>query len=808
MSKIKEFYSDYIKGKIILDFLLANTLPTAEEINKRFDFLTEGKDLSKPQFSAKDFAISPGDKGSASKFNLLINTIRDDLDIAYRTLSEIGEVSVSDFDRTLSKLKNIQGLASSLRDKIQEKLLAIKDTDGYFELVSDTFVDMSAIDPNLTTATVDLKSQSVYSGLERSSVENDLERIFFDEDEVKLNFMMITRKDLLRLAQSPNTKIYDCLSDKSSPWLAVAVMRTNSKPVTAQLIIESKIKAFDLSRIILLPHDSMGGGRMSVGIQYSKDGVNWAALNEDPIKNITGRTVWLCDVEEVRSLKFIITKHGYDVSEGDGYGYSFGFERIELYNSTYIADVTSMVTLPRAAIQDDGTYQEFNKISLEVCEQIPTQCQLDYEVAFGYFDGTNIEYEMDLVTGEKLFHPIDPVNRRTKQKPVVLEVVQTRQEAHRDIHPLNELKSHKLNAINEIEILDRPLATNSQESELIVLRDLKNYSAPYTRYGIPKGWYKEADWYCCYMNLTYARGIDLDFGPKPIEINDSLVSGWIHLDPGLHKIRIREENWYDFENPSPETFGNSPSNPLGYVKDFDSIRRIFSGTGTYSSGGNSTVELFDPLYPYNHKYLIEGLLFHSAISKDKALSIAYPDAGFIIIATYLMKACSNFDMLRNAVMTRTLFYYSIIDIDKSELNLSGLGRGIAVYRSIRDIADSFERVEGLPSGSINPDEEFMLIEQIPSLDKNCRSLTQEEILNNIGMSLYDSSDEEISQDSIAEVPDQGLNIDSYESNSGLPDESKEKFYSTGENPLYTFTKEIENDILIRGVLAGAPAVGV
>lgn len=740
-SSIKAFYSDYLKGQIILEFLKDGTIPTAEQVDSAFDTRTRGKSLSSPLFSIQDYKIETQEVSSASKFSEMIETIQSDLTIAYQALVEIGERSSEEIDSTLIQLKGFQNKLTGLRAKLDEKLLALRNTDGYFDTISDTFADMQYVDNELTTAAVDLKGQAVHAGFLEKKGTNRFNRIFFEEDDVKLTFLPLLKKGLKYTSEGPGTELFDCLKDTSSAWYQNLVLDEGVNPVTAHLLIELKDRTIDITKVIIEPHMTFSGGRSTIALQWSEDGVNWFLVTETGIKNLTGRTEWLCKLTNVKGLRFLITQHGAEPID-KGFRYEFGFERIEVYDSEYIIDEdTELITTTRFALDSLGNQVEFNRISLDVCETVPSGTQLSYSVAFSYKDPeTGAEtFELDS-NNEIMFHPIDPISRGRLTAPIVLEVTPTQtysDRGYKDFGKTIDLSSYSNPAVSpyaNVTLLYPPLRTGTMESRLVVLRCLKNYN-PYVSIGpkgiTPRGWWKDENWYSCYMNIDpvrYAKGLDLNFGTGFIEMDDVLTNGLVHLESGLHKIRIKRENWYDIDDQK-NVGGTVPTTPIGLVKNFEVQKKLFTGTGIYPGivGSAGSVEVHDPLFPYNQKCLIEGLMYSAALNGAIRNQIPYPDARYITIAATKMKETTTYDLLVNAAKGKNLEYYAVVNVDKRKFGFQeGVGRGIAVVR-----ADASGVAEYLMSLQVNANdtvlanlklaeetigiEEFQVIAKVPTV---------------------------------------------------------------------------------------------
>ncbi len=747
MSELKNFYTDFIKSQIVLDFLKQGKIPAIDDINHEFDVRTEGKDLSQPQFAYKDWEVANGEKGSAGKFNNMVQALYQDLDVIYQALMGAGEDSATHLDETLAQIKGLQTRLMDVLSKATQKLMALQNTDGYFEVIADTFANMELVNQELTTATVDLKSQAVHAGYLRSDTTNDLHRIFPVPTDVRISFSSISRKDVKSTTQAPGPmKPFDILSDQSTPWLMTVIAKSGSVPISVQMVIEFLYEKHDLSKLIVNTHNSFGGGRLTIGIQVTEDGVNWRSAGQEPIKTITtSSALWLMNEKNVKAIKFIMTKSGADKQATEGFLYDFGFERIELYDCSYITDdETELISKNLTAVNPDNSLVEFNKIALDVCENVPKGTQLEYEVAFGYqhLDGS--------ITNELIFHPIDPIQRQYPTKPQFLEVSATERKASRYVVPKPEADQPRcmLADVHGGTVLDYILDSKTIESQLVVLRNVKNYKRPYTTHidgatPHPKGWNIQDKWYQCYANIRYPNGLTLDFGNTEIEIDDVIMTGLVQLAPGLHKIRVHPKNWYDLDNQANSSdlnFVDVPATPLGLVTGFDYLTKTFTGLGKYPGtdypAGISPITCQDPLFPYNHKTMIEGMYFDSGLSSAIMKLIPYPDASFITIAGDKMKYTSPYDFITNALPAKQYSYYTVIDVERKDMDDGeGIARGIAIGQVVTtDLADFMQILNGTP---LDPTTlEAMLVQEYAVIEKVKAGLSTQVFLDSANLVVF------------------------------------------------------------------------
>jgi hypothetical protein len=105
-------------------------------------------------------------------------------------------------------------------------------------------------------------------------------------------------------------------------------------------------------------------------------------------------------------------------------------------------------------------------------------------------------------------------------------------------------------------------------------------------YGVDSGWFYDTDkkQYSCSMYVEAIEGRYLDLGNTGAYINGKLVAGTIHLPQGYHSFATSFTNWYEV--------------PADITNAID-------------------LEEQDPVYPFNHKLMIEGYDYPSGFEGEQ-----------------------------------------------------------------------------------------------------------------------------------------------------------------------------------------------
>jgi len=115
--------------------------------------------------------------------------------------------------------------------------------------------------------------------------------------------------------------------------------------------------------------------------------------------------------------------------------------------------------------------------------------------------------------------------------------------------------------------------------------------------------------------------------------------------------------------------------------------------------GLASLKTADSLYPYNHRYLVEGLAYPSAYPSTDEQTYR----GFDIIAEHFMKEVSPFDLISNVASND----YSKFALDKDVADTGRLLDGVAAAAAEQAPNNAFLlKIDGTNPDFVN--EEFML----------------------------------------------------------------------------------------------------
>lgn len=635
---ISSEYRKIVLERIIRDLLASGESPSLEEVESAFNAYLAEHDISKPQFNDEDFDVTPRTSSSASLYNSTNQAIKEDIQVLFTNALMLSNDSAKFFDRTRSELQRLEGQLDRLNDRITSALLVIRDTAGFFNFVSDTFSDTEKIDVPNSSVVVDLGRNQVTLG----PVDQGTTRVLLNNiDSEDAEFIVLTRKNLQSVVEAEGGGVENAFHDTDRFWQHRVYM-SSPAPVVGELKVRLADEPVSFSRIYLKLHAANTNSSMQITPLVSTDGINYAQLNTNAFSLSATRTAtFTFPVTEATHVKFIFSKEGFDTVDGLNYVYEFGCDDIAFYAESFEENTPSVLfTTPLSIVDQTGNLDVFTKASLEVCEFVPEGTTIDYFVAA---TDTNDDDPNDLNWVQ-----IDPVDRDAPTNPTVVDFTDLE-----DVEVGNSTESSdwikvsydatnadedlinpgpSFNIVtdtvptvtpattsgirfalpsNSDRILDHQISTDIdiQEDRLVVLRNLGLKGNTTKVRGVQSGWGFEDPYYSTTIEIKNKAGVDIDFGDQGVIIDGIQLQGNVHIDPGLHLVRTHKDNWVEVGDLNDETVAG--------------------------------LQAIDPLYPFNHKLLIEGYSYPVDFEGGQIY------VGVDVFAEIKMVQVSPFDLLRN-----------------------------------------------------------------------------------------------------------------------------------------------------------------
>lgn len=354
--------------------------------------------------------------------------------------------------------------------------------------------------------------------------------------------------------------VADMYKDNGKYWQRIGMSNTES--TYTMLGLEWKFSSEEY--VSEVKWNGMAGVSGRWTVMYSTDGISWSVAGSagHKLRETNVATVGLT----LLGIRIILEKDKADVEMNNGaWGHIYAFDKLEV-NSSYYSTSGSAVLGPYPVKDMFGDSYAFGSVSLSACAIDGDDTQISMFVSKDGTNWTSVDHE----GGDDDFVVLD----NTASITFAL---------HDSLYGVSAVISEAY-GIDSFSFQNEGLINMyadgiSVKPNLVVLkRNIKNTANPSKEVnGAPAGWrYSEGEWH---STIYTANDRKLDVGPNSVKVNGSNLSGVIFIPAGIHKISVQDANWHELE--------------------FTSVSK------------ESTLIDSDPLYPYNHRYLFDGLSFSS-----------------------------------------------------------------------------------------------------------------------------------------------------------------------------------------------------
>jgi hypothetical protein len=607
MGHVREHRSDLILEDTLLEWLKEGLIPTTGELQEALDSAeTEFGDFTRS--GLRNVTLPERwEESSSGLHNTVINTIEQDLDVILQSLTSISELGITVLGEWNSRGKNLEVRSANLKSRIESLLLLKSDTAGFVSFVEDGFLSLENVASD-TTANVDTRTGEVSLDIDRSNETGALQGTQIDLGDSRVSWSLYETQNIKSNGRPSGSQLGNITTDKHSRYgtevkkkklAKFDTANTKSKAVVGELKVELAEQRA-LSKIVLITSDSNAGGNNVIACQYSVDSYTWENIpSESPVQSGLTNFIWRFPKTEMKWVKFIVSKATSDSNEEDGSLNDFGFEKLKVYSeifniTTAGVDLVSETLTPLLG----GSEITFGRVSLETCEEVPNETSIRYFVRA--YDGSAFTNWIQVA----------PLSRDSVETPSIVdfsapsdlssEDLTTVFDSSLDTEALNILRVDGSSSLSyRFDGPDDVIANFYIEQSDTFLTDLillRNAGYPEGKFpavttdlqvgDVECGWGLDGDSiYYCVFRVKRPGGTSIDLGPTQAVIDGSVASGVIDILPGWHTFRTDRANW----------------GPL-------------SGTVPTTVAG---LKAIDPLYPYNHKYLIEGYNYPSTWTGEK-----------------------------------------------------------------------------------------------------------------------------------------------------------------------------------------------
>lgn len=641
-------YQEYILEKLIKEYLYDGTIPTSDTLEDDLSAYKETHpDLSLPKSKYVDFSVSRGDSSSASTISTIAETFSDDISVITREIYSLAIMASKYQDRWSFEAKRLASKARKLEQRLDSALLLTNNTAGYFATVGETFSDLENVDTENTDANVNIDESQVSIGMGTDTFEsvNAIDLTAMTDYDVSFR-PLSKRAGTTYFNVSADNSLLQVFKSHNSSWVAKVICATTGQ-MTCELKAQVSTSVLYVSRISMEYTSPDTTGRSTITALYSLDGYTWTIVpTNEATKPLTDRLSWSFPKTGISWIKFIINRPSHDQGK---YEYLFSARSIKLFGDTYSTSVgNTFQSKALSAVNAKNNIVEFSKVQLDSCDNTPTDTEITYYVsaskdnstwtswnAISPSDTEGIKYPKVISFGGASYtYNTDSSAETLNSSYETDDIVTTFDDSYVVTY---KFKTNKFCAVNtkiEIQSGDDPDVVSNSISVWRNTRVTDSYPDTSTVRGIPRGWgTDEGETYICYFEIFDSNGKFLDFGDKLCVLDGELVSGVVSVSKGVHKFETAAENWFDIAEGY---------NALGYDLNTEEV-----------------LKTIDPLYPYNHKLVIEGFPYSNNFKGDKVYK------GTDISAEFYCTRASLFDLENNI---SDYGYYAVRGIGASDIN--------------------------------------------------------------------------------------------------------------------------------------------
>jgi hypothetical protein len=672
---LQDIYRSYLRNKFISSKAEDGVYLTVDEVEEYLRENIDDLDLTVPQFDSDDYIVSGKENASASKFNNTMEAMKQDLTVLYKVFLSLGRAATDDYERWRHEAKILEKRLIDLEDKIDSLLLLSQDTEGYHSYFLDNLTDLLYVDLDNTTVAVDIESNvafipPTFSGDQETSkittfYDTNGDPLSEDQLDDLISFKVRTNP-FLGLSSEGNRG--DMLNQSEGiGWKNTVKMPSKDKSVTCELLVKLSDTPIPISSIYMKLLASSG---MSITPLYSIDNYNFAELPTegktlDLNLNTQYQATFNFETIQVKWIKFLLIKSGFD-RERNGYMYEFGFDEIAFYEEAFTPNEThSFISKPLYILDKDGNIREFSKVALEVCESEPDFTSIRYFIT----PGGSSSFSIDANTK---WYPISPSNRKTPDFPLILNLGDITEVEVEDVSISydgtttdedfrNPAETFNLLSLNtDDSILDESITASSirfvptrtdeyildyqikdsdysgsgsgnsltiNEDNIQIFRNVGEVGSTETVRGVGKGWRFENPYYITLIEVLSSE-LAIDFGDGSVIIDGKVKSGSqkiIGKSPtfdGVHEIRVHKDNW------------------IQITSELNTLSELVAA---------------DPLYPYNHKLLIEGYKYGNSWLNTQDQVYQGADLFF----ARRLKKVSTFDLSYNLTEDNKYLFFAL-----------------------------------------------------------------------------------------------------------------------------------------------------
>lgn len=546
------------------------------------------------------------------KYNNIFKTVIEDLEHIRYEYKELDNKIEDSYRNYINKTTRYIDQLNKLELEVNRELLLSNNQDAFRYGITEEFTELNYIDQPLTNALI-------YDGkvmCKPTLFSNDTQNLYDIKIDAKSRSNSIVFQSSLQ--NSFDIKQLDRTGYQH-------LVYSNYKSDIIDLIVDLSFpnpKDINLMRLDLI--DTGLNSKIILNVFCMTSSNVFEPIDNNNIYVQNGTSFIQINRESVRNIKLVFTKTSYDEIINLEYLFKFNINYISFTNVKFdTVNESTMIAGPYKIYDADRNPVNFTIATIKggTCCEIPDATSIDF-----YLSKDKLNWESVSFTDSSR-----SVVYFKNTKPEIVSLIN-----YNDGNYISN-DSNFISSLN--------LSLESSQALLnfyIPVEKLLNYtpdSAEIKRHTYSSsndGWIKDDDTYFTTFFIDELEGRYIDFGPKACTIDSLNRNGKVFLKYGTHTIKTKEY----FKILSPEVLNE--------------------------------VELRnkDNLYPYNHKYLIEGFNYSNNYSGHRIYLGAKENYGYImksVSLNYLKNNLNRFDIF-SPIIVRDEGLFFIVNSSSSDTN--------------------------------------------------------------------------------------------------------------------------------------------
>ena len=568
---LSKTYDAELRRKIVSDFVSENNrIPSDYEMvelmraaRNKYASIDQvgfvGFDMTRPNYT---------DNSSASMQNDNVEALSRDQMVFRRKVIELSDRLENGFRGFASTVQRTRRHLSQLESRVDNLLLLQDDADIFVAGIEEDFVVQDKIDYSLTDAAI----EDGYCTLGRSSYTP------INLDTASIRFSLLAPRGVI--AKRATNRLDSLKRQDGTFWEYIAY--TDYKQGRMTLVLEVELEeATDVEEIKLGLNPIAANSGMTASCLYSVNGSTFSEV--DPIETpVDGENVMFnVGVARVKKLQVLLTKNAHDSVTPDFKQnvYLFSIDSLVVRGASYKPSLYStLVSGPYDIYDVFGNEVYYTKGKIISCAFEPDDTSIDFYLSNDgttwkavSHDGLGLNYAVfgDGTPGDTAGY----LNSLLSANALI-----------EDPSSLNEVDFQTECLLNQY--VAAGYATKVPLQSVVIRRNIIEANRDVEINKAVAGWMLDpfTNRYKTTVYIEALEGREFDFGPKSVWVNGVGVSGFVRLRSGYSEIEVSDANW---------------SLVTSSLTDLTALKAA------------------DPLYPYNHKLIIEGYEYDSAFSGDR-----------------------------------------------------------------------------------------------------------------------------------------------------------------------------------------------